>query len=108
MVVANGAGPLSFCDLSYTVRGKPDARERAEEGREKKEKKKDKISSDKHGRMARCDHELLKVLPVPAMPNPSTPRMRATPETTLQQGAGQVACGCLLFFWTHHALRLCR
>jgi hypothetical protein len=46
----------------------------------------------KHGRMARGDHGLPKVLHGPAMPYPSTPYRRATPETALQPFKGWPAC----------------
>jgi hypothetical protein len=40
--------------------------------------------SQKHSRMARGGHGLPKVSPGPAMPNPSTPCERETPETALR------------------------
>jgi hypothetical protein len=46
------------------------------------------MSSSEHGRMARGDHELPKVSLELAMPYPSTPYGRATPETALRRFQG--------------------
>jgi hypothetical protein len=65
-----------------------------------------------HGRMARGDHGLPKVLPGPAMPNPFTPCRLTTPETAYSCFRGGLparlaASGHLLPLWTPHAIRLC-
>jgi len=65
----------------------------------------------RHGRTARGGHGLPKVSPGPAMPDPSMPCGRATPETALQQFRGRPAHRVgslrrLLPFWTPHAVRL--
>jgi hypothetical protein len=72
-----------------------------------------KNGAPKHGRMASGGHGLFKVLPGPAMPYPSTPCGRATPEMALRpfhgwptHRAGQVACGRLPPIWRRHAIRL--
>jgi hypothetical protein len=45
-----------------------------------------------HGRMGRGGHGLPKVLPGPAMPDPSTPCGRATPKTALWPFQGWPTC----------------
>jgi hypothetical protein len=62
--------------------------------------------------MARGIHGLPKVSPRTALPNPSTPCGRATPETTLRPFLGWPAprAGGLRPFippWIHHAVRAC-
>jgi len=52
-----------------------------------------------HGRMARGGHGLSRVSSGPAMPYPFTLCGRATPQ-------GRAACGCLLFLWTPHSVRV--
>jgi hypothetical protein len=64
-------------------------------------------SGFRHGRMARGGHELHKVLPGSALPYPSTPCGRATPEMAFRDGPPlrPAACSRLQPLWTPHALR---
>jgi hypothetical protein len=62
--------------------------------------------------IARRDHGLRKVLPGPAMPDPSTPcgqTILKRPYGRFRSGrlTGWVACGRLLPLWTPHAIHLC-
>jgi hypothetical protein len=68
----------------------------ADDARRRTEGKKTNALLRRHGRVARDGHGLLKVSLGPAMPNPSTPCGRSTPETAVFQPLGHP-----------HAVRLC-
>jgi atrial natriuretic peptide receptor A len=59
----------------------------------------------RHGRMARGGHRLPKLLPGPAMPDPSTPCGLECPNL-LSTPCGRAACSRLLPLQTPHAVRL--
>jgi hypothetical protein len=60
------------------------------------------------GCVARGGHGPPKVSRGPAIPCPSTPCGRVTPQNGFVAVSGWTACGCLLPVWTPHAIRLCR